>query len=51
MDYISITKTAKKWGISARRIRALCKEEFPEHIKRMYIGLFQKMLKSLRMKE
>ena len=26
MDYISITKTADKWGISTRRIRILCNE-------------------------
>lgn len=26
MDYISITKTSKKWGISTRRIRILCNE-------------------------
>ena len=26
MDYISITKTAEKWGVSTRRIRILCNE-------------------------
>lgn len=26
MDYISITKISKKWGISTRRIRILCNE-------------------------
>lgn len=26
MDYISVTKTAEKWGISTRRIRILCNE-------------------------
>lgn len=24
MDYISIAKTAKKWGISCRRVQVLC---------------------------
>ena len=26
MEYISITQLSKKWGISARRIEILCKE-------------------------
>jgi len=26
MEYISITKTSEKWGISTRRIRILCNE-------------------------
>lgn len=26
MDYISITKTSEKWGISTRRIRILCND-------------------------
>ena len=26
MEYISITKIAKKWGISTRRIHVLCNE-------------------------
>ena len=27
MKYLSIKQTAKKWGISPRRIQTLCKEE------------------------
>lgn len=26
MEYLSVTQTAKKWGIKQRRIRALCAE-------------------------
>ena len=27
MDYLSISQTAEKWGISGRRIQRLCAEE------------------------
>ena len=52
MEYLSISQTAEKWGLSKRRVQVLCSENrIPGVMRVAVIGQFQQMLRSQRMQE